>query len=363
MMRRLLALLLALALTGASAGAASMEHFTPDTAYPGFTDVAGDAWYAESVRTAVALGIMEGRGGGVFAPADGLTLAEAVTMAARVRARYEGGGFPPGGTPWYRNAADYAVAHGIVGAGEYTDYTRKASRADMAGLFAYCLPLEEYERTVRLGTAPGVGPYTPYADSILQLYSAGIVTGDGGTGAFRPHDGVTRAEAAAIITRVALPAERRRAAVPTPPPGQVAGLDDGTLRLNVPPGWTVLRGSGDELTFLGTGVSIHAVRYEKATHPEWDGLSTLASALPVSVLGGGGDAVLTEPVVPSRFHGLGGYSFRYERGAGAEWTGYLVYLVENRENYYILTMSNRPDCTEAQWEEALTALYSLDLAL
>lgn len=47
-----------------------------------------------------------------------------------------------------------------------------------------------------------------YADEILALYRAGILTGDERTRAFRPSDTITRAEAAAIISRVALPTTR-----------------------------------------------------------------------------------------------------------------------------------------------------------
>lgn len=55
---------------------------------------------------------------------------------------------------------------------------------------------------------PDVSERSEYADEILALYRAGILTGDERTRAFRPSDTITRAEAAAIISRVALPTTR-----------------------------------------------------------------------------------------------------------------------------------------------------------
>ena len=55
---------------------------------------------------------------------------------------------------------------------------------------------------------PDVSERSKYADEILALYRAGILTGDERTRAFRPSDTITRAEAAAIISRVALPTTR-----------------------------------------------------------------------------------------------------------------------------------------------------------
>ena len=43
----------------------------------------------------------------------------------------------------------------------------------------------------------------PYAESIYRLYRAGIVTGSDEYGTFLPENSITRAEAAAIVTRMA----------------------------------------------------------------------------------------------------------------------------------------------------------------
>ena len=67
-----LGLALALALPVSAAG---MSAFTPKAEYPGFSDVAETAWYAADVEKAVELGLMRGKGEGVFDPEGTLSLA------------------------------------------------------------------------------------------------------------------------------------------------------------------------------------------------------------------------------------------------------------------------------------------------
>ena len=55
---------------------------------------------------------------------------------------------------------------------------------------------------------PDVPAEKPYCKTLLRLYNAGIVMGNDAYGTFRPDNSITRAEAAAIIERVALPSKR-----------------------------------------------------------------------------------------------------------------------------------------------------------
>jgi len=50
---------------------------------------------------------------------------------------------------------------------------------------------------------------TKYYDAILTLYKAGVVGGNDAAGTFKPTANITRAEAAAIISRVVLPSTRQ----------------------------------------------------------------------------------------------------------------------------------------------------------
>ena len=97
---------------------------------------------------------------------------------------------------------DYCVANGIVRAGQFADYNKNITRGDMAIVFASILPAEEYT-AVRDGACPDVTNAMPCAAAVQNLYRAGIVGGDAGTGNYRPNDEIVRAEACVIFTRIA----------------------------------------------------------------------------------------------------------------------------------------------------------------
>jgi len=59
-----------------------------------------------------------------------------------------------------------------------------------------------------VNSLPDVNSSTPYRDAILTLYRAGVLTGNNVQGTFSPGNNITRAEAAAIISRVILPSSR-----------------------------------------------------------------------------------------------------------------------------------------------------------
>ena len=80
-----------------------------------FTDVAAESWCAESVRAAVEYGLMDGVGGGRFAPDGSLTLAQTVVMACRIHSTYLGEAPDfSGGELWYQPYLDYALDSGLI---------------------------------------------------------------------------------------------------------------------------------------------------------------------------------------------------------------------------------------------------------
>lgn len=241
-----LALLLALSLAPAALAAGTMGNFKKIREYPGFSDVPADKWYANDVRQAYELGLMGGKGNGKFDPEGNLTLAEAITMACQVHATYFGLTFTPGGSPWYQNAIAYALEYGIIDEGEYSDYTAKAARVDLASLF-YCIPTDEFPRINRIAWISDLTDDVPNWGFIYLLYSAGVLTGSA-TGAFQPNNPVTRAEAAAIINRVVLPENRVHTSVTTNAPGQVVTSANGNFKISMPlnQGWEVVQNEVDE---------------------------------------------------------------------------------------------------------------------
>lgn len=193
----------------------SMSQFQKNKTYQSgmFTDVNETLWYGYNQNKVIAdayeYGFMVGNTSTTFNPKGNVTIAEAVTMAARVRSIYETGDAQfPSGSPWYQPYADYAIANGVIKQFDFTDYGRAATRAEMAYIFSNALPPEEFSPQNTVNNLPDVNSGTPYSSSIFLLYQAGVLSGNDDTGTFYPVKNISRAEAAAIITRVAVEAKR-----------------------------------------------------------------------------------------------------------------------------------------------------------
>ena len=171
-----------------------------------FSDVNVSNWFYDNVKTSYEMGFMLGRGSGQFAPLGSISLAETITISARLRSIYVGDGSDfSGGSPWYAPAVDYAAAVGIIQKGEFTDYNAAATRAQFAYILSGALPSGALEKmnTVEDNSLPDVKMGDQYAENIYYLYRAGILSGRDAVGTFSPTSTVTRAEAAAIASRIA----------------------------------------------------------------------------------------------------------------------------------------------------------------
>ena len=184
---------------------------------PGFSDVSPRDWYALWVDVAYNVGLMEGVGGNQFAPGRTLTVAEALKLAATLESRYREDDFhqrPGSGKDWYSAAVDYCIASGIITSGAFreTDYTRPVKRWEMACIFAHTslakgMPARNSLERVR-AAVPDVGMGTPCAEEIYSLYAKGVLAGVDANLTFRPDGALTRAEAAAIVSRMARTEQR-----------------------------------------------------------------------------------------------------------------------------------------------------------
>jgi len=223
---------------------ASMANFVKKNTYTGrmFSDVDENKWYGfnqgKAIASAYEYGLMKGNSATSFNPTGDITVAEAITVAARVHSIYTTGkeDFAAGATPWYQPYVDYAVQNKIISSGDFTNYTRAATRAEMAYIFSRSLSADEFKEQNTVNEAisgicrncgaepdsrycqdcgklaayhlPDVSDETPHSRAILTLYKAGIVTGSDIKGTFNPMAKINRAEAAAIISRVILPSTR-----------------------------------------------------------------------------------------------------------------------------------------------------------
>lgn len=189
----------------ASRGEGSMDRFTAAASYQEglFSDVERGAWYEEGVASAYVLGLMKGTGDGKFGVTGNVTIAEALTMAARIHAAYYGSReeFQPVGD-WYEVYVEYAFANGIIRR-RFTDYTAPATRVAFASIFAAVLPEKELPaiNDIADGSVSDLPSGAAYADAAYLLYRAGVLIGNE-SGAFQPEAHITRAEVALIVTRV-----------------------------------------------------------------------------------------------------------------------------------------------------------------
>lgn len=211
----LTAILLAAALPDASA---ADTRFPAVRAYTGqFSDLDAGAWYYEAAVALYELGLINGQGGGsLFAPDSEMTVAEALTMAARLRSLYEHGDSEAGpdrhsGEAWYSPYAAYLQELKVTGQEFDGLYQQAASRAQMAHILANALPQDLFEpingEVVAVGHAnrnyiKDVRDSTPYQADILALYSWGILGGMDEAGSFLPDAHITRCQVAAMAARL-----------------------------------------------------------------------------------------------------------------------------------------------------------------
>ncbi|BDF72326.1 hypothetical protein CE91St41_33080 [Oscillospiraceae bacterium] len=363
-------LALVLTLSGPAYGTTSgMGNFKKVAEYTGFPDVDASAWYAADVRKAYELGIINGKAGGYFDPTGNITLAEAITMAAKVAAIYNGDAFVPGGSPWYENAVRYAVQEGITYDGEYLDYSMTATRADLAGLLSFTLPAREFARINRVAWIPDVTFQTHYANYIYQMYNAGVLTGNA-AGSFQPDSPITRAEAAAIINRVAVPSSRKSFSLTTHAPGEVVTSANGNFQVCVPQnaGWVVdandiFEGgsSGFSCRLDGGTALFEVVTFDKH---ELEGLTSENVAnLYHSYISEDLDGTIEKDIYLSLARGLVSYAIDYTYEVdGVAYAG-RCHWVENSTNYYMVELGYSEHCTDAQYAKLYDLFYSFDMAL
>lgn len=215
-MKRFTALLLACCMmfglyVPAQAAGSGMDNFQKAETYNGqFADIDAGYWAASSVKLCYEYGLMKGASAAAFNPKGDLTVAEAIVMADRIHEIYHTGKSTlNNGDPWYQPYVDYAMKNGLIAQGDFSSYTAKATRAQMAYLFCHALPQGTLVEINSISSIPDVSASHPYAKEIQALYKAGVLTGSDMYGTFNPDSNIIRAEAAAILSRVALPNQRK----------------------------------------------------------------------------------------------------------------------------------------------------------
>ena len=194
----------------------SMANFVQANSYTVglFKDINENAWYGfnqgKDIANAYEYGLMKGNVDNTFNPTGNISVAEAITVAARVHSIYSTGAENfAASSPWHQVYVDYSIANGIITANDFNDFGRAATRAEMAYIFSRSLSEADLTPVNTVNLLPDVNNGTPYYGAIVMLYRAGVLTGNDALGTFSPANNISRAEAAAIISRVILPATRK----------------------------------------------------------------------------------------------------------------------------------------------------------
>lgn len=216
-MKRFCALVLAAALLSGHAWAAGP-----------FPDVPERHWAADYISRAQGQGWVQGLEDGTFAPSQNLTAAQFLTMVCntffpdRLQAQAQG-------QPWYAPVWQLSCQLDLVQGTGMTkqDLSSPVSRSDMAQIIYNTLAAAQVDLSK---AASQTAPFTDldqipalYHPALSVAYQLNILNGKA-DGAFQGQDPMTRAEAAAVLCRMADALIRDQANKPTDVSAQVLAL-------------------------------------------------------------------------------------------------------------------------------------------
>ncbi len=173
--------------------------------YEDFKDLPAGAWYRESVGYALANGLMNGTGDGIFQPDGALTRAMLVTILYRSEGEPSVDGLKNpfqdvADGQWYTKAVVWAAGKGIVNGTSETTFDPDASitREQIAAI------LHRYagkpETKGDLASFPDAATVSDYAKTAMAwAVEKGIIGGSDGK--LDPRSNATRAQVAAILMR------------------------------------------------------------------------------------------------------------------------------------------------------------------
>ena len=186
--------------------------------YAKFSDIAAKAWYAPTIAVAYETGMLKGTkndnsGRPVMNPQGQLTLAQAITMAARIYEKMSGEAINTtaiAGKPWYYPYYIYAYCNNLLPFDELrnmNNMNKPITRAQFAVIVAMLPKLRGQSGGAEYRISD-VTSANKYSSSIQQLYYRGITQGSGTQkrdiglySIFYPNKTLTRAEAAAMLCR------------------------------------------------------------------------------------------------------------------------------------------------------------------
>ena len=170
-----------------------------------FYDVDSNDWFYEPVKSAWQNDLIDGVTARYYMPDNTLTVAQAVKLAAALHQKQSVGfvTLQNGGTHWYDNYVNYAVANSLIEAAYQSKSAEDMNKAVTRAEFVHILSKLLNAGTINtVNNIPDVKSGDAYADEIFAFYRAGILTGSDRLGTFHPESSLKRSEAAAILVRL-----------------------------------------------------------------------------------------------------------------------------------------------------------------
>lgn len=173
-----------------------------------FPDVSPEHWAYHDIQRASDYGLIQGLDDGTFRPEERLNRASFVTILQRMFGWESVTPAAPSFTDvspddWYYAAAETALAHGVVDAGDLFQPLAYITREDMAVMLVRALGYETLAGDIA-PTAASFPDVTDHAGHIALAAAFGLTTGVEVDGQllFQPDAFATRGQAAAMLNRV-----------------------------------------------------------------------------------------------------------------------------------------------------------------
>lgn len=175
-----------------------------------FIDVESGAWYESSIKAAYEMAMMIGISDTEFHVNGNITLAQTICIAARLHNSYYENNYDFSSLEneeWFMPYVRYCLDNNIIGLNynfkDRNNFDREAMRIEFVDILSKALPEEQLTKIkeVDLITDIPANGKDERFDMIYDLYNAGILIGDGE--GFKPWKEITRAEIAAVISRMA----------------------------------------------------------------------------------------------------------------------------------------------------------------
>lgn len=169
-----------------------------------FSDVKASDWYYDGVKTVYETGLMTGVSNTVFDTESTLTVAQGITIAARIHSIINGRDIldVPDSKKWYDKNLHYALDNAIILEDTFDNYDRPLKSYEMVTILYNSLPSEYLNKINNIISIPDINSSLPYYNNILSFYNAGILNGNDKYGTFLPESSISRKRAAVIISRI-----------------------------------------------------------------------------------------------------------------------------------------------------------------